>query len=111
MRRADDLFEAEQRVARVGRLVAKTSRAAPATWPDFQRLASAASSTRPPRAQLMMRTPCLHLGERRGVDDVAGLVGERRVQGDEVGAAQQLVELDLLDAELDAPAPARGTGS
>ena len=29
-----------------------------------------------------------------------GLLGQRRVQRDEVGARQQLVELDLLDAEL-----------
>ena len=28
-------------------------------------------------------------------------VGQRRVQGDEVGARQQLVQLDLLDAQLD----------
>ena len=31
--------------------------AAPATWPDFNASAKAASSTRPPRAQLMIRTP------------------------------------------------------
>ena len=34
-----------------------TSKAAPATWPDLSASTSAASSTRPPRAQLMMRTP------------------------------------------------------
>ena len=34
-----------------------TSSAAPATWPDSSASFSAASSTRPPRAQLMMRTP------------------------------------------------------
>ena len=39
--------------------------------------------------------------QRLGVDDVAGLVGQRRVQGDEIGAPPQLVELDLFDAELD----------
>ena len=38
----------------------------------------------------------LHLGERRGVDDVPGLVGQRRVQRDEIGAPEQLVELDLV---------------
>ena len=37
--------------------VSKTSSAAPATWPDFSASYSAASSTSPPRAQLMMRTP------------------------------------------------------
>ena len=38
-----------------------------------------------------------------------GLVGQRRVQGDEVGAREQLVELDLLDAEIARRAPATGT--
>ena len=38
--------------------VSKTSSAAPATWPDLMASANAASSNRPPRAQLMMRTPC-----------------------------------------------------
>ena len=38
--------------------------------------------------------------KRLGIDDVAGLVGQRRVQGDEIGAPPQLVELDLFDAEF-----------
>ena len=42
----------------------------------------------------------LGLGQRGGVDDVAGPVGERGVQRDEIGAAQQVVELDLLHAQL-----------
>ena len=42
----------------------------------------------------------LHRRERLGVDDVLGLVGQRRVQRDEIGALEQLVEIDLLDAEL-----------
>ena len=53
----------------------------------------------------------LHLGDRRRVDDVAGLVGERRVQRDEVGAAEELVELDLVDAELRWRAPRDRKGS
>ena len=51
----------------------------------------------------------LHLGDRRGVDDVARLVGQRRVQRDEVGAGEQLVEFDLLDAELLGAACPTGT--
>ncbi len=62
---------------------------------------SAVSSISPPRAQLMMRTPILGLGEVRGGEDVARLVGQRRVQRDEVGAAQQGLELDLLHPHLD----------
>ena len=40
----------------------------------------------------------LCLRERLRVEDVAGLVGERRVQGDEVGAHQEFLELNLVDA-------------
>src|SRR5206468_3407090 len=39
-----------------------------------------------------------HLRERLGIDEVARLLGERRVQRDEVRATQQLVELHQLRA-------------
>ena len=61
---------------------------------------SATSSTRPPRAQLMMRTPFLVLASVRG-EDVPGLLRHRHVQRDDVGAAQQVVQLHLLDAEFE----------
>jgi hypothetical protein len=54
----------------------------------------------------MMRTP-FFIARSLGGDDVAGLVGQRRVQRDEIGAREQLVELDLLDAEFRARAPGR----
>ena len=41
-----------------------------------------------------------HFLQRRGIDDVLGLVGERGVQRDEIGALEQFLELDLLDAEV-----------
>ena len=41
-----------------------------------------------------------HFLERGRIDDVARLVGERCVQRDEIGAREQLVEIDLLDAEI-----------
>ena len=37
---------------------------------------------------------------RRRVDDVPGLVGQRRMQRDEIGALEQIVEFDLLDADI-----------
>ena len=80
-----------------------TSMPAPATLPLFSAAIRSASTTSPPRAQLMMRTPSFILAIDCRVDDVAGLVGQRRVQRDEVGARQQFVELDLLDAELGRP--------
>ena len=42
----------------------------------------------------------LHFCESPGIDDVPGLLGQRRVQRDEVGALQQFVELDLLDPQV-----------
>ena len=45
----------------------------------------------------------LGLRQRLARQDAARLVGQRRVQGDEVGAAQQFVELDLLDPQLERP--------
>jgi len=39
----------------------KTSKAAPPTWPESSRARRAASSTRPPRAQLTISTPVFAL--------------------------------------------------
>ena len=39
--------------------------------------------------------------ERARVDDVAGAVGQRRVQGDEIRAAEQFIEIELVDTEID----------
>ena len=41
------------------------------------------------------------LGEVFAAENIARLVGQRRVQRDEIGARQQRVEIDLLDADLD----------
>ena len=48
----------------------------------------------------MMRTPFLVLARFSADEDVAGLVGQRRVQRDEVGPGQQRVEIDLFDAHF-----------
>jgi hypothetical protein len=48
----------------------------------------------------MMRTPGLVLASASARQDAAGLVGHRHVQGDEIGACQQLVELDLGHAHF-----------
>ena len=42
----------------------------------------------------------LGLGDGFGRQDVAGLVGQGRVQGDEVGAGEKIVQLHLLHPEL-----------
>ncbi len=42
-------------------------------------------------------------GQRLAREDAARLIGQRRVEGDEIGAGEQFVELGLLDPELDRP--------
>ena len=75
--------------------------AAPATWPASSASARAGSSIRPPRAQLMIRTPGFILRDLLGADEVAGLGRQGGVQGDVVALAPEVVEpADALDAEL-----------
>ena len=54
----------------------------------------------PPRAQFTMRTPFFILANaRRASIRPRVSVGERRVDGDEVGAREELVERHQLDAD------------
>jgi hypothetical protein len=48
----------------------------------------------------MMRTPGFILAIASRFDDAARLVGQRRVQRDEIGAGEQFVQLDLVDAQF-----------
>jgi hypothetical protein len=83
--------------------MAKTSSAAPAMWPVSISAASAASSTRPPRAQLTIRTPFFVLLQVLGREHVSRLVGQGCVQRDDIGTGQERVEIDLLDAQVLSP--------
>ncbi len=47
----------------------------------------------------MMRTPSFILAMASALMMLRGRVDQRRVERDEVGALEQLVELDLLDAQ------------
>ena len=80
-----------------------TSMPAPATRPVAIASASACSSTRPPRAALMIRTPGLTMRQLAGADQADGLGGLGQVDRDEVALAQQLVQADQPDAELRRP--------
>ena len=102
VRRADDVGQAEQRAV-LGRLDLEHVEGGAGHVARFQRLGQ-----RPLVDQAAARAvddahALLGLLQRGGIDDVAGLVGQRRVQGDEIGAAQQVVELDLLHAQLHRP--------
>jgi hypothetical protein len=42
-------------------------------------------------------------GQRPGIEDPPRLVGQRHMQGDDVGAAQKRVQIDLLDPQPGCP--------
>ncbi len=99
MRRAHDIRRAEEHVL-LRRLldedVDRRARHLAGIERDAQRLfvdEAAARAVHDPHSRP-------HLRDRRGVDDVPRLVGERRVQRDEVGAMEERVEVDLLNADL-----------
>lgn len=77
-----------------------TSRPAARTWPLRTASASAASSTRPPRAALTMMTPGLVFASA-SLPIQSGRFGRLgQVHRDEVGAAQQFVQRQQLDTQL-----------
>ncbi len=109
MRRADHVGMAEQRDSLFAGSSVNTSKAAPATWPESSAARKRLLVDQPAARAIDDAHAFLHCRERLGVDDVLGLLGQRRVQRDEIGALEQLVKLDLLDAEIAARARATGT--
>ena len=99
MRRADDVREAEER-ARLGRLGDEDVDAGAGDLAGLDRRGERLLVDQAAAGAIDDADAVLHLGDRRRVDDVLRLLGERRVQRDEIGAAEELVELDLVDAEL-----------
>ena len=102
MRRADEIGRAEQRRG-LGRLldehIERGAADMAAVEPFLQRhLVDQATARAIDDAHAL-----LGLGQRLGGEDVARLVGQRRVQRDEVGARQQLVERHLLYTHLHRP--------
>ena len=100
MRRGDEIVAAEQRVLPRRLLDEHIDRGA-GDLAAVERGGEVLLDDEPAARAVDDAHAALHLRDRRGVDDVAGRVGQRRVQRDEIGAAQQLVERDALDAEFD----------
>ena len=96
------LLDAEQRVALAGSSL-NTSSAAPATWPDSMRRLQVLLDHQAAARAIDDAHALLGLGQRLGIDDVAGRLGQRRMQRDEIGARQQFVQFDLLHTELLGP--------
>ena len=108
MRRAHHVGMPEQRVLG-GRLLGEYVEGRAGDMAGIERSAQRHLVDQPAARAIDDAHALLHRGERLGVDDVLGLLGQRRVQGDEIGAPEQLVELDLLDAEIARRARATGT--
>ncbi len=103
MRRAHDIGQAEQRVLR-RRFLDEDVESGARHLPRFERLAQCRLVHQPAARAIDDAHALLHFRERRGVDDVARLVGERRVQRDEIGTLEQFVEPHLFDAQIRRPA-------
>ena len=99
MRRADDVRQGKER-ARRRRLLAKHVDRGAGDVAGFERVDQSRLVDQLAAGAIDQAYALFGRGERVGIDDVAGLVGQRRVQRDEIGAAQKFVELDLLDAEM-----------
>ncbi len=100
MRRADDIGVAEQRISGC-RFVHEHVESGARHMAAIEKRAQAFSSTSPPRAQLMIRTPLLGLGKIFRRQNILCLRRQRRVQGNEIGAAEQCFEIDFLDPEIE----------
>ena len=99
MRRAHHVGQAEQRIVR-RRLLDKNVKRRAGDLAGFERFDQGGFVHQPAARAIDDAHALFHLLDRRGVDDVPGLFGQRRMQGDEIGALEQLVQLDLLDAQI-----------
>ncbi len=99
MRRAHHIGEAEERT-RIRRLPDEDIDAGTGDLAGLDRFGEILLDDQAAAGAIDDAHAVLHPGDRNLVDDVARLLGERSMQRDEVGTLEQLVEVDLLDAEL-----------
>ena len=110
MRRRDDIVAPEQRV--LDAPAPRQRHRLPRRRHDRcrGRRRGPSSTTRPPRAQLMRRTPRFILAIARGVDQVFASPRSAGCAGDEIGAGKQLVETTPSRCRDRRRARATGTG-
>ena len=100
MRRAHHIGQPKQHALR-GRFLAEHVECGAGDLAGFERLGEGGFLDQFTARAIDQPDTALHLRERLRIDEVAGLLGERRMQGDEVGAPPQLVQFDLLHAKVD----------
>ncbi len=99
MRRAHHVGMAEQRIGR-RRLLDEHVEGRARDLPGIERLPQRLLVDQPAARTIDDAHALLHRRDRSGIDDVLGLVGQRRVQRDEVGALEQFRKIDLLDSKI-----------
>ena len=99
MRRCDEVWQLEQRIAR-GRLFDEHIECSAGDLARLESVIKRDFVDKPAPRAIDDADAVLHLGDCFGRDDVLGRIDQRRVQRDEIGTAQQIVELDLFDAHI-----------
>ena len=100
MRRADQARRPEQRIV-LRRLLGEHVERRAGDMTAVERVLQRRFVDQPAARAIDDAHALLGLRQRLAAEDAAGLVGQRRVQRDEVGAGEQLVQLDLVDAKFD----------
>ena len=100
MRRRNEIFSPEQHV-RLGGLLDEHVKGRAADMAAIETGAKGDLIHQPAPGAVDDQHPFLGLGQVLSRQDVAGLVGERGMQGNDIGAGQQVVQLNLLDAQFD----------
>ena len=100
MRRGDEIWRAEQHAV-FGRLGNKYIETGGGDVPALERRAQGRLIDEPASGRVHDDDASLGLGQCLRRQDIFSLVRQRRVQRNQIGASQQIVQLDLFHAELD----------
>ena len=100
MRGADEIGRAKQRVIGCGRFAHEHVQRGPGDMAAVEASLQRHFIHQPAARAVDDPHALLGLGQPFGVEDVAGLVGQRGVQGDEIRACQQRIEIGLFHAHF-----------
>ena len=99
MRRADDILHIKKRIG-FGRFLFKYIERGTRHMAAFQRFFQRFFINQPAARAVNDTHAFFTFRQRLGADDIAGFLGQRRVQGDEIGARQDIVQIGFLNADF-----------
>ena len=102
MRRRDDIVAPEERVL-TRRLVDKDVDCRAGDMTAVERRGEIIFDDEAAAGAVHQAHAALHLGDRAGVDQVFGGLGQRGMESDEIGAGKERIERYFFDAEIDRP--------